>query len=51
MRKEILKPAPGADKTIKLIRVLIDEKTIVTMRNIASFEHWQKRFPEARILN
>jgi molybdopterin-binding protein len=34
-----------------LIKVRLDYRTLVTITNMAAFEMWQKRFPEAKIIS
>jgi hypothetical protein len=50
MRKQIEKVAQNVAKPLQHIRILVDDKTIVTVRDSISIEHWLKRFPAARII-
>jgi hypothetical protein len=50
MRKQIEKVAQEVVKPIQHIRILINERTIVTVIGKESLDLWLKRFPAARVL-
>ena len=49
MRKQKIEVAKSS-KSINPIKVYINEKTTVTIREMSSFQIWLKRFPGARII-
>ncbi len=50
MRKQKAKvTTKGADSS-HLIKVRIDDKTIVMVKSMSAFEQWQARFPNAKII-
>jgi hypothetical protein len=51
MRKQITKIAHKVSVASKHIKVLIDPKTIVTVKDMSSFEFWLSKYPGARIIN
>ena len=51
MRKQITKEQIKISDTSKHIKVLIDSKTVVTVKDMSSFEFWLSKYPGARIIN
>jgi hypothetical protein len=50
MRNQIKKVAQQVAKPLHHIRILIDDRTIVTVIGKESLDLWLKRFPQARII-
>jgi hypothetical protein len=51
MRRQITKETIKVSDTSKHIRVLIDPKTVVTVKDMSAFEFWLAKYPGARIIN
>jgi hypothetical protein len=51
MREQVIKVAHKVSDTSKHIKVLIDSKTVVTVKDMSSFEFWLLKYPGARIIN
>jgi hypothetical protein len=50
MRKTKSKVAPQPSKSDGLIKVWIDDRTTVTVKDKSGFEQWLARFPNAKII-
>lgn len=50
MRKQITKEEIKVSNTSKHIKVMIDSKTIVTVKDMSAFEIWLSRYPGAKII-
>jgi hypothetical protein len=51
MRKLITKETIKVPDTSKHIKVLIDPKTVVTVKDMSGYEFWLSRYPGAKIIN
>ena len=51
MRNQIKKVESKALDSSKHIKIQLDAKTVVTVRDMSAFEVWLSRFPNARIIN
>jgi hypothetical protein len=51
MRNQTKKVESKVSNPLKSIKIQLDSKTIVTVRNMSAFEVWHSRFPDARIIN
>lgn len=51
MRKQITKETIKVSGTSQHIKVMIDSKTVVTVKDMTAFELWLSRYPGARIIN
>jgi hypothetical protein len=51
MRKQVTKIASKVSDTSKHIKVLIDPKTVVTVRDMSGFEFWLAKYPGAKIIS
>jgi len=38
------------DENVKRIKVRLDTKTVITVRNLAIFKSWKERYPNAEII-
>ena len=47
-RKKIKKQI--IDENIKRIKVRLDKRTVITVRNLAIFKSWKERYPNAEII-
>ena len=46
-KKKVAKPAKDDSKKIK---VRLDNRTVITIRNIAMFKIWKEKYPKAEII-
>ncbi len=38
------------DDNVKKIKVRLDKRTVITVRNLAIFQSWKEKFPNAEII-
>jgi hypothetical protein len=50
MRKQKAKAEDKKMDQSELIKVQIDDKTVVMVRNMSAYEQWHERYPNAKII-